>query len=406
MKKYMKVLMVIMVTLALPVKAYADEINNSFSMKCSPSTVNPGDEISCTIEIDTDTKQLTAISANVSFEEGLEVVSFSKDNNFGIENGGSGYSSKDKKLAIYTEVEEAGKYTVGILKLKVKDTATVGTSSVTLTNIKVYYEDTIESKAGDVKADITIEEKAQEPEKTGLSDMEIIGGTLSWSFTSDRLEYTAEIEGADFGIKATPNNPDDTVKYYNDANLAEKVELDPNSIKFDGGEQGIMYISITVGEVKYSLLVLRKKTEEKLDNSLSSLIVDGKTVDLSKCVDDTCEVTVRDIKKYEYKALLTDSENFEFDDTWGPGEGINSGNSLQIKIVPKDTSSGATSRFYTVNVKESGTGSNSSVKPNSSSNVASNPGTSGISKFYVTLIMIASLVIGLTIYKKNVDTYE
>ena len=402
MRKYIKIILVIMLTLALPVRAYADELKtatNSLTITCTPSKVNPGGNVSCTLKMNTDTKQFTSASIKVAISDEIDSISFTKDAGFG-----NGADYNNGVLAVYAAgLDNTGEFTLGVISVKIKDTAKAGTGSITLSGIKVYHDDVNESGAEDVKTTITIEEKSLEPVKKGLSNIKITGGALTWNFSTDRLDYTADIESTTFSIEATPNNPEETVKYYYSLPSGEEKELNPSNITFDGGEQGIMNIIIKVGDVVYEINAKRKQSEDdpKLDNSLSTLVVDGKTIDLIPGKTDY-EVTVRNIDKYEFKATLKDPDNFKFDEM-APGEGIVNGSSFEIKIIPKDTSSGGEAITYIIKVTGSGSGGSSS-KP--SSNTGNNPQTSGISTFFITLIIIASLVVSLTLYKKNVDTYE
>lgn len=410
----MKVLIFIMMTLVLPVRAYADEIENSFSLSCTPTTVNPGDNISCTLKIKTNAKKLHGITTYIDLEDGLEVEEFTVDSAL----GGSfpGYNKDTGMLSFLLSNEElnAGDYKLGELKLKVKDDATAVESRVTFYRSEILYlsddnEDDVKVNVAEVKSNITIKEKSQGSVVTGLSSIEIKGGKLAPEFAEDKFDYIAYIEGTEFGIEFEKNNSEDEVESYylstKEGNNVEEIKLtDFNNITFHGGDQALMLIVIKVGSVEYNLTVIRNESEEekKLDNSLSSLVVDGEDV-LSECENGTCEVTVRDLTKYEYKAVLKDSENFKFGGfTPEDGAGTNGGD-LVITILPKDDSSSIENRVYTIHVKAS---SSSSSKPVASSDITSNPGTSGISKFYITLIMIASLIMGLTIYKKNIDTYE
>lgn len=416
MKKYMKVLIFIMMALVLPVRAYADEIENSFSLSCAPTTVNPGDNISCTLKIKTNAKKLHGITTFIKLEDGLEGVSFTVDSALGGTSF-SDYYTTNGKLSFTLSNEElaAGEYTLGELKLKVKDDATAVESPVTFSDSEILYlsddnENGVKVNAAEVKSNITIKEKSQGSVVTGLSSIEIKGGKLAPEFAEDKFDYIAYIEGTEFGIEFEKNNSEDEVESYylstKEGNNVEEIKLtDFNNIIFHGGDQALMLIVIKVGSVEYNLTVIRNESEEekKLDNSLSSLVVDGNTIKLSECENDTCEVTVRDLTKYEYKAVLKDPENFKFGGfTPEDGAGTNGGD-LVITILPKDDSSSIENRVYTIHVKAS---SSSSSKPVASSDITSNPGTSGISKFYITLIMIASLIMGLTIYKKNIDTYE
>ena len=81
--------------------------------------------------------------------------------------------------------------------------------------------------------------------------------------------------------------------------------------------------------------------------------------------------------------------------------GISKGNGswVNIKIVPKDPSSGAKSITYTINVLKKGSSSNGTN--NSSNNASKSPQTGDISMFFMALILISSLVGSLYLYKKN-----
>lgn len=386
----LKELILITLIIIIPYKVMA--LEGTFEVECTPAQVMPGEEVSCSIK-GTSTDTVNNISANLSAAEGLEIVGF----NASSEWASGDISASNDKISVYGN-GTSGNFNIGTLKLKVSDTASDGT--LNLNFIKIEYWDSLEesNNIGNKQVPITVKNEVLEK---GLKSLSVEGYTLGPSFSPETYGYTLVINSKTFKINAVPANANDTVTIYD---VVDKTTpLDANNITFVA-HGGTMMINIVVGTGgtgnEYNISIQRET--EEYDNTLASLTVGGKTVSCD--ADDMCYVYLDDVSSYSISATLSDPDNFEIDrSNGGPGDYKKEGNIIII-VKPKDSSSGYEGRTYTVVVKQNNSGGNPGG--GSSSDIPSNPQTGNISIFIITLILIASLIVSLNLYKKNMNYYS
>ena len=251
--------------------------------------------------------------------------------------------------------------------------------------------------------------------------MEITGGRITneGGFTITNKSYIAEIDGDTFGIVATASNPD----YQNKiviTNIENGESLNANSITFKpNGENMMLLIAVNESTDVYNLMVRKSATSnegEIKDNTLKSLTVGGKNLELSSCLKEgniyNCSITLDSkMDSYAVNAVLNDSNNFKFDEANG-GTGNYTGSSFLVIIKPKDSSLGIADLQYVVNVSMPGGGTNkpsssSSNSPSSSNNnITQNPQTGNIASFVMAIVLMFSLVASVLLYKKNMESYK
>lgn len=386
----LKELILITLIIIIPCKVMA--LEGTFEVECTPTQVMPGEEVSCSIK-GTSTDTVNNISANLSAAEGLEIVGF----NASSEWASGDISASNDKISVYGN-GTSGNFNIGTLKLKVSDTASDGT--LNLNFIKIEYWDSLEesNNIGNKQVPITVKNEVLEK---GLKSLSVEGYTLGPSFSPETYGYTLVINSKTFKINAVPANANDTVTIYD---VVDKTTpLDANNITFVA-HGGTMMINIVVGTggtgIEYNISIQRET--EEYDNTLASLTVGGKTVSCD--ADDMCYVYLDDVSSYSISATLSDPDNFEIDrSNGGPGDYKKEGNIIII-VKPIDSSSGYEGRTYTVVVKQNSSGGNPGG--GSSGDIPSNPQTGNISIFIITLILIASLIVSLNLYKKNMNYYS
>lgn len=386
----LKELILITLIIIIPCKVMA--LEGTFEVECTPTQVMPGEEVSCSIK-GTSTDTVNNISANLSAAEGLEIVGF----NASSEWASGEVSASNDKISVYGN-GASGNFNIGTLKLKVSDTASDGTLNLNFT--KIEYWDSLEesNNIGNKQVPITVKNEVLEK---GLKSLSVEGYTLGPSFSPETYGYTLVINSKTFKINAVPANANDTVTIYD---IVDKTTpLDANNITFVA-HGGTMMINIVVGTGgtgnEYNISIQRET--EEYDNTLASLTVGGKTVSCD--ADDMCYVYLDDVSSYSISATLSDPDNFEIDrSNGGPGDYKKEGNIIII-VKPKDSSSGYEGRTYTVVVKQNSSGGNPGG--GSSGDIPSNPQTGNISIFIITLILIASLIVSLNLYKKNMNYYS
>ena len=376
--------------LIFPVEAYA--LTGTISIVCNPTTVKPGENVECLIKGNSD-ELVGSIESTITLKEGLSIVSFSPKNPF------EGNDVAGNKIETYNSSGVKDDFDIGTLKLKVADTATDGTFSLGLVNTKFYGKDDKENTVSNASANIVV--KSQEVSK-GLKSLSVEGYNISPIFNSEQTGYMVTIKGDSFKINAVAANDNEEVLIYNEEDI--NTPLSANNIKFSP-KDGAMAIIIKVGTIEYNLVVTRE-IEQEYDNTIKSITVGGKKIDLIAGKYDGYEVTLDDDKDYDIKIVLNDEDNFYVADATDGVISWQDAGVIRIVIYPKDSSSGIETLTYWITVKKAGGSSTSSSRPSSTGGTMTNPQTGNISIFVITLVLIGSLILSLNLYKKNMNYYN
>lgn len=377
--------------LIFPVEAYA--LTGKISIVCNPTTVKPGENVECLIKGNSD-ELVGSIESTITLKEGLSIVSFSPKNPF------EGNDVAGNKIETYNSSGVKDDFDIGTLKLKVADTATDGTFSLGLVNTKFYGKDDKENTVSNASANIVV--KSQEVSK-GLKSLSVEGYNISPIFNSEQTGYMVTIKGDSFKINAVAANDNEEVLIYNEEDI--NTPLSANNIKFSP-KDGAMAIIIKVGTIEYNLVVTRE-IEQEYDNTIKSITVGGKKIDLIAGKYDGYEVTLDDVKDYDIKIVLNDEDNFYVADATDGVISWQDAGVIRIVIYPKDSSSGIETLTYWITVKKAGGSSTpSSSRPSSTGGGITNPQTGNISIFVITLVLIGSLILSLNLYKKNMNYYN
>lgn len=376
--------------LIFPVVAYA--LTGKISIVCNPTTVKPGENVECLIKGNSD-ELVGSIESTITLKEGLSIVSFSPKNPF------EGNDVAGNKIETYNSSGVKDDFDIGTLKLKVADTATDGTFSLGLVNTKFYGKDDKENTVSNASANIVV--KSQEVSK-GLKSLSVEGYNISPIFNSEQTGYMVTIKGDSFKIDAVAANDNEEVLIYNEED--RNTPLSANNIKFSP-KDGAMAIIIKVGTIEYNLVVTRE-IEQEYDNTIKSITVGGKKIDLIAGKYDGYEVTLDDVKDYDIKIVLNDEDNFYVADATDGVISWQDAGVIRIVIYPKDSSSGIETLTYWITVKKAGGSSTPSSRPSSTGGTMTNPQTGNISIFVITLVLIGSLILSLNLYKKNMNYYN
>ena len=377
--------------LIFPVEAYA--LTGKISIVCNPTTVKPGENVECLIKGNSD-ELVGSMESTITLKEGLSIVSFSPKNPF------EGNDVAGNKIETYNSSGVKDDFDIGTLKLKVADTATDGTFSLGLVNTKFYGKDDKENTVSNASANIVV--KSQEVSK-GLKSLSVEGYNISPIFNSEQTGYMVTIKGDSFKINAVAANDNEEVLIYNEEDI--NTPLSANNIKFSP-KDGAMAIIIKVGTIEYNLVVTRE-IEQEYDNTIKSITVGGKKIDLIAGKYDGYEVTLDDVKDYDIKIVLNDEDNFYVADATDGVISWQDAGVIRIVIYPKDSSSGIETLTYWITVKKAGGSSTpSSSRPSSTGGTMTNPQTGNISIFVITLVLIGSLILSLNLYKKNMNYYN
>lgn len=381
----------------LPIKIYA--LSGNVNINCTPTTTQSPSEISCSISGTSD-ETVTSIEASIDTSDQIEIVSFTpaviQD-----DTAWQGEDVSNKKIEVYTNLDVSGSFSIGTLKLKIKDGTSNGEQPIKLTNIKFGNKDYNNVSIDEVSTTITIKNVIPK----GLKSLTITGGTIyQETFSNTNYDYIVMITGSTFGLTAVPTNEGEVASVY-DYETGNTLTMDNITFAPQTGKDSMMIV-VKVGSgdtlTEYKLNIQKEKTtQSNTDNSLSSLTVGGQRVNLISN-QDNYTVILSDVTSYQIKATLKDSINFKFDDI-NNGSGTYSGEKvITIQILPTDSSSGIKLRTYTITVKKTTESNNQ----NSSSGNIVNPQTSSISIFIISVILIVSLIISIALFKKNLAYYK
>lgn len=387
-------IIILSMLLIFPMSVYA--LTGSVSIVCNPTSVKPGENVDCLIKGNSD-ELVGSIEASIAnLNEMVSVESFDIKSPF------TGDGITDNKIQISNTDGVKDDFDIGTIKLKVSDTASNGEINLGLVSIKFYgMDDTEGTTINNASSSITV--KNEEVSK-GLKSLSVEGYNISPIFNSTITSYIVTIKENSFKINAVAANDSDEIKIYNVED--ESTLLDANNIKFNP-KDGAMVIAIKVGDMVYRLAVTRTISAD-YDNTIKSITIGGKTIDLIEGKYDGYEVTLDDVKEYDIKVILNDEENFYVADAIDGVIKWQDVGDISIIIYPKDSSSGIESLKYWIRVKKSDTGapSSDSSKPSSNTGGITNPQTGNISIFVITLILIGSLILSLNLYKKNMNYYD
>lgn len=401
---YLIVLLFVFCFYMMPI--YADS-GFEFKAQVDNTEVVVGSEATIKVLIKSNqTDGLTTCRFKAISDSGMELVSKNEANNWKISSSSSDIYLLEDTSEVGLTIDNSGNGKA-ILEFKYKINAN---SKLSFTGIECANA-TNDFTHGDVTVNFTTKEVSAD---NTLSALEITNGEITTvgGFTPDNTSYTVNINSSNFGIVATASNSDyqSTIKITDESGK----ELNASNITFSPNSQGMMLVLITVNNNKvYNLLINRDTSGDiqEYDNTLKSLTVGGKNVDLASCTKEgssyTCSVALNSrVDSYTVKAVLNDPNNFEFDENNG-GNGNYTTDSFLVIIKPKDTSLGVSELRYIVNVSMPGSDSNpSSSKPSSSSNVVQNPQTGSISSFVMAIVLVFSLVASVILYQKNMESYK
>ena len=406
MKKYK--IIILLTILALPINVRA--LTGNIYMECNNSKVVPGSELKCKIMGKTDEK-VTSLSANTVLSKGVTIKSFTAaEGNF------QGEISKNGTFELYNG-NKKDTFEIGTLVLNID--ANIKSKKVELGLADVTFNDS-KFKPNKIESySINLDVVEKEQENTGLKSLVIAGipidlstfGDSNITIDKDYLKIVGE----------TYNNEGITI--FRDT--GEKHIFHSNDqIDFIGNNSGEMLLQIFLGNAiegkkpLYNIIVVRDKKDDETieyDNSLKSLYVGGKKVNLGSNKNDEYTVSLDSIKEgYTVKAEVSDPERFKIDELNG-GEGTYTASNFILKVIPKETSKGYKSRTYKITIKlpeekeddnktdipNSNPGGNSNGEP-----TGGNPPTGNISIFIITILIVSSLVASLLVYKKNLEYYN
>lgn len=409
MKKKINYLLVcLLFWLTFAGNVYADNI--SISAVADNSQIVKGETAVITIKLTADVA-ISQCKFKIESDEGIVYDSPSSTNGWNLTGTGVDGFLVENSLSDTNKPEN-----YGILKLKYvvnnSGKVTVKTEQCVsaIDDKGLYPQDSV--------AQFTVIEKEDD---TTLRSLSVIGGK-AFTFDPTVLNYAVTLESSTFGLVFETNNTD----YQDDVVVKVKdgdVITDVNNITFnDPSGQGQMILNIIVnGQTTYEIDAVYMKKE--LDNSLEFIKINDADLSIQK---DKIEYVVeidKDVKEVLVAVGLKDSTNFQISknsnidpDTLKAIFPMTKDEEFAYIVVePKDSSSGATSATYTIHIKRKGSTSAPPVEEEKPSNSTEsektdtpieNPDTGGISMFTMAIVLIASLIGSIYLYRRNLEGYR
>lgn len=373
--------------------------DTSVSVNASENNVSSGTDVSVMVNVKSDVP-LASCVFQISSDDGIVLESKTGTNGWEIDNNKASVGMYVGNSSQTADLSNG----VNVLELKY---SIMGSGDVTVNTLNCVDNDGKEiSNIGSNKVSFSIID-------TTLDSLVIPGGKLVATFSSTRLSYDVKLDKSTFGISYATTDSDlenKVVVKHND-----KIITNVDEITFLGDDQGVMVISIIVGEeTTYTLYVKYEQTD--FDNTLKSVTIDGKELVLEKD-KYVYEYTVsKDVSSVVVEAVLNDSKNFKFNAAVGnfPESGKNTFSvsngeaNVLIVIDPKDSSIGVAQLAYNITIKRASANNNKPVvdtgtqKPNVNQNVA----TGDISVYVMLLVLFGSLIGSIVLYQKKIDGYK
>ena len=369
---------------------YADEYNVIVNATANKTTVTKGEEVEITVNVKS-SGLVDLCDFKVTSGANLEFINMEEIEPWSL------YAGNISKFTMQNDIYSTEPLTNGVnivkLKYKVKDSG-----KVTVKPLACAVATSAGDEADDEIDSIDIQITAEEPTPTvdtTLNNIRVRGGTISPTFSSDVYRYIVHLDTSVFALELTASKQeyqDDIVvnginnKVYNQSEWGNIIFNDDNG-------QGEMNLNVVVnGETTYSLLFVIPAAEE-MENTLSSLTVNGKNIELKDGVYDYSYKVSKGTTDVDIGAVLKDSKNFKFDEGFAPGNFGTTGSVTYIALViePKDPSIGASGVTYNIEIIKDGASSTGGGNGNSSGgNTDRNPQTSDISMFIMSVILISS----------------
>lgn len=424
MKKFRILIMLLILVLPGSVNA----LTGNISISCTPNEVKKGGTFKCTVSGSSSPSSITELKAKVTLSEGLSFVTYTEGKEIYLklldgwqgdtDLGGNREDPNGNYIDVHIDDPTDTNFNVAEFTVKVADNIDADSVSVGLSNVEYWPPSGSSASITSASTTVKISSGSSEPEEPKTSYLKSFsvtsGGVLMGSF--DKTKETIGISLIDsdttkFSISAVAENENDKIVATN--YKGDSIALDNVTFNADSGKTE-MSINITVGSgdtaMRYVVLVSRPLPPSVGQPTLASLIVGGNNINLSDGKEDyTITLSNNIISSYQVNATLSDSKNFSFSeytlsllDTDMSGE-----KTLQIEVVPKDSSSGYGSKTYTVTVKKvNSTQKPSSTKTGNSSNIYKNPDTGRSSAIVVGILLIVSFGASLYFYKKNMSEYN
>ena len=250
--------LIVICIMFMPFVVLAD--SGQLRISCNASTLSPGDEFSCNLNVAYDSA-ISTMKIPFTLSNGLTFVSFTPTSSIQLMSN----PAEDHYIEFVT-ADPISSATLGSFSLKVNSNFSGSNVSLSTTVDSAYGPS---PEYADIKnnisaGSITIPMNGStNPTPSGIKSFSYSGGELTPAFSSSNYNYTFSLPSANvlnFGISAVPNNASDTITYVN-ADTNTTITNNNNITYSTQPGKSNMTIEIRVGSgdtaTKYTITVTR-----------------------------------------------------------------------------------------------------------------------------------------------------
>lgn len=277
-----------------------------------PNGVGVGDSLDCELFVTSDI-EISAVRTKLSVSDNLEVISFKTDSSW----QGSGDNGD---ISLYTYPNKIGKFKLGVVTLKIKESNANRTGTLYFDDVYFYKANFSKVSGVSISKNIKILSNNND-----LANLSLNNYNITPKFNKDIMEYRATVDSNVVVIEASAKDKSTTV------NGAGRKEL-----KYG---ENIFAITLTseMGAKKIYKLIIMRPNEQKEKNRFSNQFYSEQSFQTNnKNGEDKKEIGKDKSKDSKLRSLTIDGYNIDFSsDIYSYNIEISSNiNKLKINAIP------------------------------------------------------------------------
>ena len=280
MKKTFVFLLFILSLFPLKVKALSGGVN----LNCSPLVVPGGNYVVCNITATSD-EEVTGFSADISLTSNLEFDSFVTDSDIWQGDGESG------KIGLYTDENKTDTFSIGTLKIKVKDGVSNTEEIISLVNCMFSDVNFKKVSLSNVSQKIRIPSVGN-----SLSNLSVSPGSIN--FDPNITSYNFEVDSNIINIAATKE----------DTNSTLSGDVGQKNLNYGVNTFNIIVTSESGVAKTYTLNVTRIDNRST-ENTLSNLTIDGYKINFNSSKGEYSLTVENDVTSININSILKDEKS-------------------------------------------------------------------------------------------------
>lgn len=280
MRKKINLLLMLIIGM-FPFNVYA--LTGNTTVSCSKTNVVPGEEITCTLKGNASAGEVTSLSSKISASSNLTIGAVTVDS---IWEG-----TDEANLDLYTDENKTGTFAIATFKVQVsKSISGSATGTITIDSTRFFDENFEEVTINDTTQNIKILSTINT-----LNSLSVEDETLVPEFKSDTLNYSVSTTAtkATISAKATDSKA--------------KVTGDVGEVNLNYGTNTFrVNVTSESGSVKTYTIQITRPDDRSTDNTLSSITVNEKEIELVDGVYEYVYEVENDVTEVDIYSVLND----------------------------------------------------------------------------------------------------